>query len=104
MLDAIISAIRNRQYKWSTHFWENLMEDETRPWPSEVITSIGDDKPEIIEDYPNDPRGASCLILGFTKDNDEIHTVVSHSYNPMKIVTAYCPSEPDWMDCRTRRT
>lgn len=23
---------------------------------------------EIIEDYPNDPRGHSCLILGFTKE------------------------------------
>src|SRR5690625_571204 len=29
---------------------------------------------EIIEDYPNDPRGHSCLILSYI-DNEPVHTV-----------------------------
>ena len=31
---------------------------------------------EVIEDYPNDPRGASCLVLGFSKQRP-LHAVCS---------------------------
>ena len=30
---------------------------------------------ELLEDYPDDPRGHSCLILGFTQDGRAIHSV-----------------------------
>jgi len=29
----------------------------------------------IIEPYPDDPRGASCLILGFTSKGKPLHVV-----------------------------
>ena len=30
---------------------------------------------EVIEDYPNDSRGHSCLILGFGENKRPIHVV-----------------------------
>lgn len=30
---------------------------------------------EMIEDYPNDPRGPSCLIYGTTREGRPIHVV-----------------------------
>jgi len=57
---------------------------------------------EILEDYPNDPRGPSCLILGYSQ-NQPIHIVCGHA--PMKwirIITVYIPKLPKWINERTR--
>lgn len=62
---------------------------------------------EIIEDYPNDPRGASFLALGFSGSRP-IHAVCAVRLDPeeLLIITVYDPSRrPDkWSaDCRMRR-
>ena len=57
---------------------------------------------EILEDYPDDPRGSSCLVLGYSK-NRPIHIVCG--YTPIKwlrIITVYIPKLPKWIDERTR--
>ncbi len=36
---------------------------------------------EVIEDYPDDARGHSCLILGFGTDNRPIHVVCTPKDN-----------------------
>ncbi|MGE0086129.1 MAG: DUF4258 domain-containing protein [Desulfococcaceae bacterium] len=35
---------------------------------------------EIIEDYPDDKYGPSCLIFGFTKAGRSIHVQCSYSF------------------------
>ena len=49
---------------------------------------------EIIEDYPDDPRGASCLVLGFAGQRP-IHTVCTIKTDPeeLLLITAYDPSK-----------
>ena len=50
----------------------------------------------------DDPRGPSCLILGYSQ-NQPIHIVCGHA--PMKwirIVTVYIPKLPKWINERTR--
>jgi hypothetical protein len=32
---------------------------------------------ELVEEYPDDPRGHSCLILGYGADSRPIHVVCS---------------------------
>ena len=57
---------------------------------------------EILEDYPDDPRGESCLILGYSQ-NRPIHIVCG--YTPtrwIRIITTYVPRLPKWIDERTR--
>src|SRR3990170_3764681 len=57
---------------------------------------------EILEDYPNDPRGPSCLILGYSQ-NRPIHVVSGYSSSKwVKIITVYLPKPPKWIDERTR--
>jgi hypothetical protein len=46
---------------------------------------------EIIEYYPEDKYGPSCLILGYTKKRRPLH--IQCSINPVWIVTCYDPSE-----------
>ena len=51
---------------------------------------------KIIEDYPNDPRGHSCLLLGFDNENRPIHVVCSPKEDYLAIITAYIPSLKEW--------
>lgn len=59
----------------------------------------------IIEAYPNDPRGPSCLIPGLTEEGRPLHVVCGRiDREEIFIITAYEPNleewEPDW---RTRK-
>lgn len=58
---------------------------------------------ELLEDYPEDPRGHSCLILGFTSGGRAIHTVWTIiPDNRARLITVYLPKRPKWLDARTR--
>jgi Domain of unknown function (DUF4258) len=58
----------------------------------------------IIEDYPDDPRGPSCLILGYSGKRP-IHVVCGRlGSNEILIITAYQPDPDEWEDdCTTRK-
>jgi len=59
----------------------------------------------IIEPYPNDPRGASCLILGFTSQGRPLHIVCGRlEGDEILIITAYEPNPQEWeADWKTRK-
>ena len=60
---------------------------------------------EVIEDYPEDKYGPSCLILERTRANRPLHIQCSHPSRPViKIITLYEPDTRLWIDFRTRRT
>lgn len=59
---------------------------------------------EVIEDYPEDMRGHSCLILGQGEDRRPIHVVCAPKSDYLAIITAYLPNPSQWeLDWRTRR-
>jgi len=102
-LDSIIQAIRGEAYRFSvSHYWKQVVEDPPRPLPTAVIASIGNNDPEIVEDYPRDVRGASCLILGVNGYGNQIHSVIGYKYDPIRIITAYYPNDR-FIDGRIRR-
>jgi hypothetical protein len=58
---------------------------------------------EIIEDYPDDARGHSCLMLGGGLDDRPIHLVCAPKDEYLAIITAYRPEPSDWSgDFRVR--
>jgi len=58
---------------------------------------------ELIEDYPDDPRGHSCLVLTWAKEKP-LHVVCALHEELLIIVTVYSPSREEWeMDYRARR-
>jgi len=60
---------------------------------------------EIIEDYPDDKYGPSCLILGFTRRGRPLHVQCSYPSRPLvKIVTLYEPDDDLWTDFRRRKS
>jgi hypothetical protein len=59
---------------------------------------------EIIEDYPDDKYGPSCLILGYTENQRPIHVQCSHpTRDILKIITVYQPDPSQWINNRTRK-
>jgi hypothetical protein len=58
----------------------------------------------IIEDYPDDKYGPSCLILGFTQAQRPLHVQCSYPSRPiLKIITLYEPETDKWSSDFTER-
>ncbi len=58
---------------------------------------------EIIEDYPLDARGHSCLLLKFLSDTRPIHVVCAPKADYLAIITAYVPTSEEWEDNYRKR-
>ena len=58
---------------------------------------------EVIEDYPIDQRGHSCLIMGYDHKNRPIHIVCSPKEDYLAIITAYIPSLEEWEEGYKKR-
>ena len=58
----------------------------------------------IIEDYPEDKYGPSCLIFGVTIVERPLHVQCSYPSRPLlKIITLYEPDEDQWIDLKVRK-
>ncbi|MFW5803369.1 MAG: DUF4258 domain-containing protein [Verrucomicrobiota bacterium] len=57
----------------------------------------------LIENYPEDSRGHSCLLLGRGSENRPIHVVCSPKKDYLAVITAYLPDEQKWSADFSRR-
>ena len=44
----------------------------------EVEQALLSNRVEVVEDYPDDPRNPSCLVLGFTGQGRPLHAHCTH--------------------------
>jgi hypothetical protein len=59
---------------------------------------------EIIEDYPDDKYGPSCLVFGRTQAGRPLHIQCSYPSRPLvKIITLYEPDASLWVGFKVRR-
>lgn len=101
MLDEIRAKILRREYEFSRHAVDQSITRDIRV--SEIEEAIAN-RCEIIEDYPDDKYGPSCLILAFTPAERPLHLQCSYPDRPLlKIVTLYEPDPALWIDFRSRR-
>jgi hypothetical protein len=100
-IEGIRIKIESRQYEFSKHAVDqSIIRDISVAEVEEAIASPS----EIIEDYPKDKYGQSCLILGFTKTGRPLHVQCSYPSRPLvKIITLYQPDPDLWIDFRIRR-
>ena len=100
ILDEIKEKITKEKYYISFTHTEKLRRRKISTKDIEEAISNGD----IIEDYPLDPRGPSCLISGFTIKGKSLHIVCGKSDEKIIIITVYKPSPDEWEeDLKTRR-
>jgi len=94
----IKEKIKLGEYEISYHAEKERYAEDITIADIEAAISSG----EILEDYLNDPRGPSCLILGYSQ-NRPIHIVCGYtSLKWIRIITVYLPKPPKWIDGRKR--
>ena len=87
---------------YTEHALDEMNAEEEIITPEEVREVIF--KGEILEDYPEDVRGHSCLMLGFSHKGRPIHVVCAPKEDYLGIITAYQPTEEKWeKNFRTRK-
>ena len=92
-----------RRLLFLPHAVRQMARPERMITPGEVRAII--ERGEVIEDYPEDARGHSCLLHGRGNAQREIHVVCSPKEDYLAVITAYLPSEDEWnSDLRTRKT
>lgn len=102
-IDEIRKLIRAGRYEVSLHAQQERLEDDLDI--SEIETAILSG--EIIEDYPDDPRGPSYLVSG-QAGSKAVHVVLGWARTrekeerTLRMITVYIPKAPKWSDPRTR--
>lgn len=91
-----VRAAADRKVLFLPHAMQQMTSQERMITTKEVRSVI--DRGEVIEDYPEDPRGHSCLILGEGDENRSIHVVCAPKEDFLAIITAYLPHENEWND------
>jgi hypothetical protein len=106
MMDSheIRQLIRQGAYEFSMHAQLERLAEELDVTEVEEAIAQG----EILESYPHDPRGESCLMVGYT-GTKPIHAVLGWAKvrgterRILRVITVYIPQPPKWSDPRTRR-
>lgn len=95
--------VRARKYRLTLHAERERSADKITI--AELEETLLGEPCEIIENYPDDPRGASCLVLGFNRQGEPLHFVcgISPSEKVIVVITLYRPSLERWIDWRVRK-
>jgi len=101
LIDEIAKKIEVDQFEYSKHAVDqSIIRRISVKEVREIFTNA-----EIIEDYPADKYGPSCLIFGRTIAGRPIHIQCSYPSRPLiKVITLYEPHPATWIEFKIRRT
>lgn len=100
ILVAIQRKIEKGQFEFSQHATDqSILRRITIQELREVVAEC-----ELIEDYPDDKYGPSCLLFGYTSSSRPLHIHCSYPSRPIiKIIKLYEPNPSKWIDFKERR-
>ncbi len=102
-IDEIHRLVQQGRYEFSFHAQQERLDEDLDVREVEEVIA----RSEILEQYPTDPRGESCLVLGYARGRP-MHAVVGwagwkeREERALRIITLYVPRPPKWEDPRTR--
>ncbi|MBI3193006.1 MAG: DUF4258 domain-containing protein [Ignavibacteriae bacterium] len=101
MIEDIKKKIRLGLYEYSHHAVDQTI--IRLIYEQEICEAI--ENGIIIEDYPEDKYGPSCLIFGLTKQERPLHIQCSYPIRDLiKIITVYEPDFNLWVNFIERKT
>jgi hypothetical protein len=99
IIDDIRKKFAESQFEFSKHAVDRMLlrEITIREIHEAIRSGL------VIEDYPQDKYGPSCLILGFTDSNRPLHIQCSYPTRPLiKVITVYEPDPAEWIGFEER--
>ena len=102
-LEQINILVSNGKVRISEHGYDELAADGLRV--RDVVAGLAG--AELLEDYPDFPKGPCVLVLQQDRDGKPVHAVWGiprGQSSPAVLVTAYCPDPARWTnDFRNRK-
>jgi len=89
-IDWIKKCVKNEDYYYSMHGDRERMNDNLMISDVEEALLSG----RILENYPEDKRGESCLVVGFSDSGVPVHIVCGERDDKVVIITVYIPRPP----------
>ena len=100
-MEGIRRKVAQEQFEFARHAVDPAILRDIRVEEVREAVAAG----QVIEDYPDDKYGPSCLIFGFTLARRPLHIQCSYPSRPLvKIITVYEPDPARWTSFTTRRT
>lgn len=100
LIDDIRAKIASDHFEFSKHAVDQSILRGISVQETREAVAVAD----LIEDYPGDKYGPSCLLLGFTNSGRPLHIHCSYPSRPrLKIITLDEPDPDLWIDHRTRK-
>ena len=100
-LQRVRQAVRAGAYVLTTHAEQDRETDGITT--GEIEEALGSEDIELLEDYPDDPRGPSALSLGFDRSGHPLHALIGmSSHDVIFFITLYRPDSNLWYDWRRR--
>ncbi len=100
MIEPIRAKIASGQFEFSKHAVDQsiIRHISLQELREAILSGV------IIEKYPHDKYGPTCLILGFTLAGRPLHIQCSYPSRPLiKIITLYEPDPALWINLKVRR-
>ncbi len=100
LIQAIRAKVLSGAFEFSQHAVDQTILRHISVHEIREAINVG----QVIEDYPNDKYGPSCLILGFTQAGRPIHVQCSYASRLLvKVITTYQPDPNEWVEYKQRR-
>ena len=100
MIEEIRIKVSAEQFEYSRHALDQCVNRDISVQELREAVNNG----EVIERYPGDKYGPSCLIFGWTLAHRPLHVHCSYpSRDLIKIITICEPDPERWVDYKERR-
>jgi hypothetical protein len=100
LIDEIRAKFDRNEFEFSRHAVDQTIRRVISV--AEVRQAVA--KGDIIEDYPHDKYGPSCLVFGMTGQGRALHVQCSYPSRPIiKVITLYEPDPNQWIDFGVRK-
>ncbi len=101
MLERLRTLMTAGRYRVTLHAEQERDADQITI--DEIEQAYSSASSEIIEDYPDDLRGHSALVLAFTVSQEPLHAVWSIHESTAILITIYRPDPKLWTNWRKRK-
>ncbi|WP_017314513.1 DUF4258 domain-containing protein [Mastigocladopsis repens] len=100
LIEEIRRKVASEEFEFSKHAVDQSILRQIRV--REIKEAIANG--QVIDDYPKDKYGPSCLICGLTEAERPVHIQCSYPTRALiKIITIYEPDPKQWNDDFTNR-